>query len=421
MAVSKRRKIGGAILAVAVLVGGAAFGARFLGGGTHVESPADGAAGAAVPRPVQLARVEQRPVERLVDVVGALSTLEEATLRVKVAGRLSEVRVDFGERIGRGEVVARIEPDDYQLHVERAKAQLAQAVARLGLKDHESPAPEMDRVSVVRQARATLHEAQRQLERFKKLSAPGIVSDADLDSAEVAVEIAEGKLEDAIQEARHRLATLAEQRAALAIAEQELQETTIYAPFDASVTRRVAHPGEYLHVGDPVLTLVRTDRVRLRLEIPERLASRVAIGQSLRFQLDPQGNSYHANVERISPVIEPGNRMLVVEASVANAGELRPGSFVRGQIVVEPESPALTVPAAALTSFAGIYRVFVVENGRAVEREVSLGQRGDEWVEVHGLARGEAVVLDPGNLRAGTEVQPAVAAPAAVAALRDAR
>ncbi len=419
MAASRWAKRRGVVLAVAVLAGGLAGGVYFLGGERQATPPAAG--GSASPRRVGVALVEERPIERVVEAVGGLHALEEATLRVKVAGRLGEVRIDLGDRISRGEVAARIEPDDYQLQVRRAAAQLAQAVARLGMEDHEAPPPDLDQVSVVRQARATLHEAQRRLARFNRLSEPGIVSDADLDAAEVAVEIAEGKLEDALQEARHRLATLAEARATLAIAEQDLKETTLLAPFDGAVTRRMAHPGEYLHVGDPVLAVVRTDRVRLRLEVPERLAAQVEPGQPVRFQLDARGERHEAAVQRISPVIEPGSRMLVVEAEVAGGGALRPGSFVRGQIVVEPADPALTVPAAALTSFAGIYKVFVVEDGRAEEREVSLGHRGGEWVEVRGVARGELVVLEPGNLRGGTEVEASRPAPATVAARRKTR
>ena len=420
MKLPRRAKVILAFLTVVALLFGWAAIDHLRGGGvgedTSNEAPSLGLA----IRPVDVSVAEVRPVERAVEAVGSLLAMEEVTLRVKVAGRLDAVRVDLGDNVEKDDVVALIEREDYELEMRRAEAQLEQARARLGI-ENEGTQVEIDETSVVRQARATLHEAQRRLERLEQLSEPGIVSQADLDAAEVAVEVAEGKLEDAYQEARHRLATLAERRAALAIAEQDLKETVVRAPFSGAVTRRVADSGEYLQVGEAVLALVRTDVVRLRLEVPERFASRVAVGQPIRFQMDQDGEYYAAAIERMSPVIEPGSRMLAVEAAVANRGILRPGSFVRGQIVVDETDSAVTVPAAAVTSFAGIFKVFTVEDGLAVEREVALGQRGDGWVEVRGLEAGEVVVLDPGNLRAGTEVRPTAPAASATAALRKAR
>ncbi len=356
-------------------------------------------------REVTVASVQQEPIERFVEAVGAMHPLEEVTLKVKVAGRLEEVLADLGDQVTRGQVVARVEQEDYDLEVRRASAQVDQALALLGLDNNSQGLEDLEELSLVRQAQATLQEAERHLRRLQQLSQPGAISAAERDNAEVAVELASGKLEDALQEARHRVATLTERRTALAIAEHELNETILRAPFEGAVTRRLADAGEYVQVGEPVLSLVRTDTLRLRLEVPERLAPHIQHGQSVRFQVDQQGEVFEARVERLSPVIEPGSRVLIVEARVAGAKGLRPGSFVRGQIVIDAEDPALTLPASALVSFAGVHRVFVVRDGRAVEREVSLGQRVGSRVEVHGLDSGELVVLEPGNLRAGTEVR----------------
>ncbi len=370
-------------------------------------------------REVTVAMVQQEPIERFVEAVGAMHPLEEVTLKVKVAGRLAEVLADLGDQLDQGQVVARVEQKDYDLEVRRASAQVDQALALLGLDNNSQGLGDLEQLSLVRQARATLQEAERHLRRLQQLSQPGAISEAERDNAEVAVELASGKLEDALQEARHRVATLTERRATLAIAEHELSETILRAPFEGAVTQRLADAGEYLQVGEPVLSLVRTDTLRLRLEVPERLAPHIQLGQTVRFQADQQGEVFEARVERLSPVIEPGSRVLMVEAQVAGAEGLRPGSFVRGQIVIEAEDPALTLPASALVSFAGVQRVFVVRDGRAVEREVSLGQRVGSRVEVHGLDAGELVVLEPGNLRAGTEVSFATPAAAQMAGVHE--
>ncbi|TVS19840.1 MAG: efflux RND transporter periplasmic adaptor subunit [Planctomycetaceae bacterium] len=364
----------------------------------------DGSAAPTEVRKVTVAMVQQEPIERFVEAIGVMHPLEEVTIKVKVAGRLTEVLVDLGDEVPQGQVVALVEQEDYDLEVRLASAQVDQALALLGLFSGSQGLEDLEELSMVRQARATLQEAERHLRRLQQLSQPGAISEAERDNAEVAVELASGKLEDALQEGRHRVATLTERRTALAIAERDLSETLLRAPFEGAVTRRWADAGEYLHIGEPVLSLVRTDRLRLRLEVPERLAPYVQLGQSVRFQVDHQGEVFEARVERLSPVIEPGSRILTVESQVAGAEGLRPGSFVRGQIVIDAEDPVLTLPASALVSFAGVHRVFVVQDGRAVEREVSPGQRVGSRVEVSGLDSGELVVLEPGNLRGGAEV-----------------
>jgi multidrug efflux pump subunit AcrA (membrane-fusion protein) len=100
------------------------------------------------------------------------------------------------------------------------------------------------------------------------------------------------------------------------------------------------------------------------------------------------------------------SRTLIVEAEVANPnGRLRPGAFARAEIVVEAERSAVIVPAAAIVTFAGVERVFVVADGRAVERRIRTGRRAGDRVEVlEGLSTGDPVVVSPGNLAAGQPV-----------------
>jgi multidrug efflux pump subunit AcrA (membrane-fusion protein) len=109
---------------------------------------------------------------------------------------------------------------------------------------------------------------------------------------------------------------------------------------------------------------------------------------------------------RLSPVIAEQNRMLLVEADVRNNGRLRPGSFARAEIVTNEAKMAVTVPNNAIVTFAGIEKVIVVQNGKAVERPVTTGRRNEEFTEVvSGLSLGEKVIVDPGNLQSGQAVE----------------
>jgi RND family efflux transporter MFP subunit len=308
--------------------------------------------------------------------------------------------------VHQGQVIAQIETQDYQLRVQQATAALAQARARLGLplnQDQDRVDPE--RTSTVRQAQAVLEEARAHQERSKTLFAQGIIPQAQVDTAESSYKVALSRYEDAIEEVRNRQALLAQRRSELDIARQQLADTTIVAPFDGAVQERRASVGEYLGAGAPLATIVRMDPLRLRAEVPEREASSVRIGQSVRVTVEGDSNVYAGRIARLSPAISPQNRMLLVEAEVRNNGTLRPGAFARADIVIDQQTAALAVPVKALTTFAGVEKVVLVQDGKASEKTVTTGRRTAEWVEVvKGVQAGDVVVLDPGNLQPGQAV-----------------
>ena len=198
----------------------------------------------------------------------------------------------------------------------------------------------------------------------------------------------------------------------------------IRAPFDGTTLERIAGTGGFLAAGDPIARVACVDPLRLRLDIPERESVLVELGQTVRLFLETGSASRAGTIVRISPTVGIRNRALVVEAEVPNPrapssnatldeagsrteGRLRPGAFVRAEIVLDAEARALTVPSEAVVGFAGIDKVIEVEGGRAVERRVVLGRRDGQRVEVlSGLAPGAQVVLAPGGLAAGEAVAP---------------
>jgi RND family efflux transporter MFP subunit len=147
------------------------------------------------------------------------------------------------------------------------------------------------------------------------------------------------------------------------------------------------------------------DPLRLRLEVPERDAPKVSIGQSVKLTVEGSTNIYSGEIKRLSPALDERSRVLRLEADVPNPGPLRPGSFVTADIVLNQTEPAILVPKNAIVSFAGIEKVFVSESGKALEKAITTGQRVGDFVEVaDGLEPGQAVILDPGNLQNGQPV-----------------
>jgi RND family efflux transporter MFP subunit len=348
----------------------------------------------------------------MLTVSGTLAAQEEATLSVKVPGRLEKVAVDLGSVVKSGDLIAQVERRDYELRVQQARAAVAEARAAVGLTlqtlegaDENIP---LESVATVKQAKAVLTEAEKNRERVTRLSREGISSKSEVDTVDTAYAVALTRYESALEEARTRLAVLAQRRADLDVAQQQLVDTAIYAPFDGAIQSRTSSPGEYLQLGTPVASLVRMDPLRLRLEVPERHSMRVQVKQLVRLSVAGNTNVFRGTVARVSPAITEQNRMLMVEADVPGQSSLRPGLFVRAQIVVDENDVALAVPTNALIVFAGIEKVIAVEDGKARERTITTARRSDGWVEVaSGLKAGDSVVLDPGNLRTGQLVKAA--------------
>lgn len=355
------------------------------------------------PRPVQVAKARMQPLERTVAAVGSLAAYEQATLSVKVAGRVQELPVDIGSVVKKGQIIAELEQREYQVMLMQSEALLAQARARLGLPlGGEDDTVDPAKTSTVREAAAVLEEAKKNRERVLKLSKDGVASQSELETVEAAYEVAMSRHKDAVEDIRNRQALLAQRRAEVAIAKQQLDETIIKAPFDGVVQERKTSVGEYLVVGAPVATVVQRDILRLRLEVPERSSSLIHAGQPVRLTVTGDTNIYRGEIRRLSPMLNELNRMLMVEADVPNPGRLRPGYFAQADIVVNTNESSLTVPADAVVTFAGVEKILSIKDGKALERPVKTGRHGKNWVEIiSGLKNGEVVVRDPGNLRTG--------------------
>jgi RND family efflux transporter MFP subunit len=342
-----------------------------------------------------------------VTVTGTLAADEEVVAGFKVAGRVSEIAVDLGSPVRKGQVLARLDPTDFRLRVEQAEAALRQVRAALGLpRDSSAESVDSEKTALVREARAVLEEARLSRDRTARLSEKNLIARSEVDASQSRLLVAESRYQAALEEIRNRQELLAERRSGLALARQQLSDAVLSAPIDGAVRERRASVGEYLAAGAPVFGLVRVHPLRLRVAVPERDAPSVRVGQSVRVLLEGDPAAHSGRVARLSPSIQEQNRTLNVEAEVANRdGKLRPGSFARAEIVVDADRTAVTVAASAVVTFAGLEKVFVVKDGKAVEKRIRTGRRSGDRVEIlEGVAAGEPVVADPGNLVGGTPV-----------------
>ena len=360
------------------------------------------------PREVKVSPAAERTIARTVAATGTLAADDQVVLGTKVAGRLAEITVDLGTRVKRGQMVGKLDQNDFKLRVDQAEAALQQARVRIGL----TPTGQDERIdpeqtAIVRQARAMLDDARLTRDRSVKLAQQELIARAQLDSAEAALQVAEGRYQDALEEVRNRQAVIAQRRSELDLARQQLIDTVILSPLDGVVSVKQASVGEYLAAGAPVATMVRVHPLRLRVPVPERDGSGVRIGHAVTLTVEGDPTLYRGRVVRLSPIVQEQNRTLMVEAEVPNErGFLRPGSFARVEIMTEVSQPVVIVPWSAVIVFAGVEKVLLVRQGKTVEARVTTGRRLGEDVEiVDGLKRGDPVVAKPGNLVGGQPVQ----------------
>jgi len=349
------------------------------------------------PLPVKVQKAVLATIPEIITANGELFAEEQATVGAKVPGRVARLHVDLGSVVNAGNTLVELERDDYEFRVRQAEALVQQTRARLGILNQPGDEVKPEETAIVRQANAALREARYIFDTTTRLQQEGVVSKIDFEKAQVRLQGTEAQYQTAVEEVMQLRAQLSERRAQLALARQQLADCVIKAPFSGAVTRRQASLGEYLPVNAAVVLLVRQHPLRVRLEVPERQASKIRSGQQIGIRLEGSPLQRWGRVLRLSPAIEAQNRSLLIEGEIPNQdGALRPGSFVEGTINVNPNAQGIAIALTALVSFAGIERMYVVSAGVLEDRVVKTGRRLEgERVEVlEGIEPGDVVVLD---------------------------
>jgi multidrug efflux pump subunit AcrA (membrane-fusion protein) len=360
--------------------------------------------------PVSTAKVAARELPQYLEATGSLIAWEVTDVAPRGPGRVAAVFTDVGESVRRGAPLARLETDDDRIRIDRARAAVAQAEAnarqaraRLGVGANGQVDP--SRVAEVQQAKAQLDLAEANERRYRALVETGDVSQAQYDEFAVRARTAREQYEAALNAARSggagidvAEAAVAAARAELAQAEKVLADATIAAPFDGSVTERPAAVGEWLTTSSKVVTLMRTDQLKFVMSIAESDAGLIRLNMPVRLRVEAfPDRDFAGLIVAINPALDSASRALQAIVGVRNPeGLLRPGMFGDARIVLPTEGRrGLTVPSEAVTSaVGGAFRVFVIRDGRAESRVVTLGTRDDGYVQVvEGLSEGEDVAI----------------------------
>jgi membrane fusion protein (multidrug efflux system) len=379
-----RDRVGAAVLLAAVAVGCGGSGASVT------VAPAD------KPVKARVVAVTERQVRRNVEAVGTLFPMDEVTVGSEVDGRVARVFVDVGDTVAPGRPMVEIAPGELSLTAEQQAAALDQVRAQLGLLEGSTDLGSVDDAAEVKRAAADRDDAASKFARARSLFEQNLIARGDFDEAEARAKSAEAAWQMARQNVETLRAQVAQRSASLAFARKKLADTLIRAPFAGQVKQRLVTAGQYVKVQTPVMVIVNADPLRVRLQVPEKVAAYVAVGQSVSVRVDAHPDrTFEGKVSRINPSVDPQTRSFEVEALLENKeGALKPGFFAKATIASSHVDTALLVPSEALRYRYGVYKVFTVASGTLTEKDVKLGERQGTDVEISaGLAAGDSVAV----------------------------
>ncbi|MBW8861813.1 MAG: efflux RND transporter periplasmic adaptor subunit [Acidobacteria bacterium] len=358
--------------------------------------------------------VQRMAVQREVDLSGTLLSPDQARVSSEVAGIIRDVPVQLGTEVRAGDLLVRLEPRELQLALDRAEGQLHQIEAQLGIDHSEAQRPPSDdQIASVRQAMANRDDARNTFKRAQQLHDRGLMSQVDFDTADTRVKIAEANYQAAVDNIHALKATLQDRRAAWELAQKKVNDAAIKAPVAGSVSERLVQPGEFIRENTPVATIVQMNPLKLKTAIQEKFAGLIRPGQAVEFAVEAfPGRMFAGKVAYVGPAVDQATRTFAVEALVDNNDRmLKPGFFTKGVVHTHLDENVMAVPEDAISTLAGVSTVYVIENGKARQQQVTLAARQDKLVEVTSGLKGDETLATTNLSQLATGVSVRVGKP----------
>jgi RND family efflux transporter MFP subunit len=354
-----------------------------LAAGCSKSQTAQARAGDAVAKPIKVEQVRKDSVRRTVDVVGTLAAVDQVTISSEADGKVRRILADLGDRVKAGDVLIELDSEKQQYAYEQQQAALARALAQYGATDPKQ-LPDIEKTPDARRANAELVQATQAFDRASELHKRTLISQQALDDARATLQAARSRYDSALQGGKDLRASIQASEAAMKLADRERRDTQIRAVFDGYVEKRLVNLGELVKAQMPVMAIVRLDPLKVIAEIPEKLTPWISDGRPVELRVDAYPErTFAGTVTRVSPAVNAATRAFPFEARVANAdAALKPGTFARVHLEIGKVDDVLTLPYAAIQYRYGVNRVFVVAGDKLAVRELTLGERLGDRVEI---------------------------------------
>ena len=359
------------------------------------------------PARAAVVQVRRAPLSNTLSIAGEFLPYQEVELHAKVAGYIQKINVDIGDRVHKGDILAILEIPELEAQLQAARAGVRHSQEEITRAQNEVNRMEADHAAV--------HAAATRLKQASE-TRPGLIAEQELDDATAKDRSTEAQVDSAKSTwaaARQQLeVSQADQQHYAALSEY----SRITAPFDGVVTWRYADTGSLIQAGTsgasalPVVKLSEVKVLRLRIPVPESLASNVRDGEPVDIRVKATNQHLSGKVIRSTDALDRSTRTMQVEVDVPNADyKLTPGMYADVSLRVQNDPDALTLPLQAINRTAEKTTVLMVNSQNHVEeREIRTGIEGPDRIQVlSGLLEGDRVIV--GNLgayRPGQHVDP---------------
>lgn len=328
-------------------------------------------AGGAAEIPVVVEEVKLGTVEEKLSLTGNVEPQSQVTVYSEVNGKVEKLAVDIGDNVTKGDLIAIIEKEKLILQVERLEAALESA-------------------------EVNLENLEKDYERFKNLLEQNVVSQQRFDSVKTAYESAQAQVK--------------ELKASLQLNKIQLADSTISAPISGVIAQKFIEEGDMVNAtSQPVVSIVDMDTVKVMVNVTEKDIANIKIGQSARIKVDAYPSKiFEGKVSNISPVLDLASRTAPIEVKILNPDHsLKPGMFARVDLVLTSHENIVVVPRDSILEKNDKKYVFVVEDGKARQKEVITGLEETEIVQIlSGLKKGEFLITEGQNsVEEGAEIK----------------
>jgi multidrug efflux pump subunit AcrA (membrane-fusion protein) len=359
--------------------------------------------------PVQISPIVRKTLTYSLVATGDILPMMQVDLFPKVSGYLERIRVNLGDSVHQGQVIAQIDRTEFLQKVKEAEAKVAQAKANLAELEAGSRPEELRQAEeTIRQTQSRFDHAKLQRERVDALFKKQVISKKEADLAEMEYTVAEAQLaasqqhlrllkEGARQEVKEAgRAKLREMEALLALEQIRLQNTDVVAPFQGEIIRRYVDGGALVSPSTPIVNLVHTMTLKVVANVLERDIPLLRPGMraTLRTEAYPE-RVFEGRVARINIGLDLSTRTLQSEIEIPNSNRLlKPGMFTRIEVVLLEKPEVLAIPRDAVMEEEGKQFVYLVEGNKAARKSILTGIEQDRFLEVkEGLKEGDQVVV----------------------------
>lgn len=337
-------------------------------------------------KPVKVKVVETEDYSKLMEISGNVKPAQLIRSGFKVAGVIEQIFIEEGDVVREGQVLMQLDPHDYQLGVNAARAQY-EALQRQTNSSINS---------AVNQAEANLTFVKTQYERMLKLYEEGAIPKKNLEELETQMVTAENKYQEALDASFIAEAQLEQVRTGLEVAESKLKDTTLTSPIHGTVIQKLFEEGETVAAGYPTVVLGRLDKLEVEIGIPDTLVNTIAIGKKTDVFIYGLNEEVQGIVTNIDTTADLETRTFGVKLEIDNkANRIRPGMIAK--VIMHTDNiTAIMVPTNCVVNDPDGGKIFVYkEDGYAEERRVVLGGVfGDKIEVIEGLEEGEKIVIE---------------------------